>query len=194
MGNRETQDGREPLGGGPSIREVRVNVKCKGTKRRIDKQPLLAHVDQMWSPRHIRFKNVKKRPSVRAGAEKLAKRGKPAFAKADQAVVVEASSTAKTTEEIVEDGPVNGQKDGMLGEEGGRGQDWNGSESRNPFSLSSERQQLQEDLSLEAEDQLEVSSVALMPSGPSAPAGAKTVVDPGTSESTLLQFDLECPR
>ncbi len=183
LGNRETQDGQEPLGGGPSLREVRVNVKCKGTKRRVDK--LLAHVDQTWSPRHTGFKNVKRRSSVRAGAEKTAKRGKPAFAKVDQVVAV-ANSAANTTEEIVETGPADGQKDGMPGEQGAPGQGWRGPEARTPFPLSSERQQLQEDLSLETEDRLEVTSVTLTPSGSSAPAGAKAVVDPGTSESAVL--------
>lgn len=153
--------------GGPSLREVRVNVKCKGAKRRIDKQPLLAHVDRMWTPRQGRLKNVKKRSSVKA-AEKPAKRGKLAVAKGDQAIVAGPSSTAGTAEEIVEDRMLDEHSDGRTD---APGQGWNGLEGSLP-----------EDLSLDAEDR--PGGNALTPSRSSG-AAAKAGAEPGTSESTL---------
>eukprot|EP00752_Nemacystus_decipiens_P009883 g8816.t1 len=112
IGDKEKRGGRGIEGvGGSSVREVRVNVKCKGAKRRMDKQPLLAHVDQTWSPRQGRPKSVKKRSSVKA-AEKPAKHGKLGVSKVDQTVVPGTCSTADTTEEIVEDRVMDDQRDG----------------------------------------------------------------------------------
>lgn len=183
--SREKHDGREPRGGGALLREVRVNVKCKGTKRKIDRQPLLAHVDQTWFPRHTRCKSVKKRSSVKTGAEKTAKRVKSAFAKVDQAVVVEASSVASNTEEILNDGLADGQREGMPSEQGATGRGWNEPDSRNPCALSCEGQPLHQGFSLVADTGPEVVS-SLTPSGSSGPAGAKAVVDPGTSQPARL--------
>lgn len=179
MGDGGKQDQREPLGAErASLREVRVSVKCKGTKRRIDKQPLLAHVDQMWSPRHGRFKNVKKRSSVKTEAEKSAKRGKPPVAKVDQDVVVGTSSLPSTAEEIVEDELVGEQSDALPDVPDAPGQGGNKLDECNYFPHISRRQPLPEDLSSEAEDRLGRSS--FVPSRSPGPA-TKAVVEPGTS-------------
>lgn len=173
----EKQARREPLGAErASLREVRVSVKCKGTKRRIDKQTLLAHVDQMWSPTHGRFKNVKKRSSVKTEAEKSAKRGKPPVTKVDQDVVVGTSSLANTGGEIVENTVVYEQSDGLPGVRDTPGQDGKKLEDRT-FPSISRRQSLPEDLSSEAEDCLGRSS--LVQSRSPGPA-TKAVSDPGT--------------
>eukprot|EP00903_Cladosiphon_okamuranus_P013908 g12936.t1 len=167
MGDRETRDGRGVVGaGGASLREMRVTVKCKGAKRRVDKQPLLAHVDRMWSPRQGRLKNVKKRSSVKA-AEKPAKRGKLALAKVDQALEAGTTSTAVTKEAVDEqsDGGPDAPDHGV-----------NGLERCSSLPLVSKRQSLPEDFSLESEDRLGGS--ALTPSGPAGPA-AKAFAEPG---------------
>lgn len=176
MGDRETRDGRGVVGvGGPSLREVRVTVKCKGAKRRIDKQPLLAHVDRMWFPRQGRLKNIKKR-SAKA-AEKPAKRGKLAVAKVDQAVVAGTSSTAGA-EEIVENRAMDEQSDGGPD---ASGQGWNGLQRCSSLPLVSKRQPLPDDFSLEAEDRLGGNE-----STPSRPVRPATKAEPGTSEPRVL--------
>lgn len=185
MGNGEKQDGREHLGvERASLREIRVSLKCKGTKRRIDKQSLLAHVDQMWSPRHGRFKNAKKRSSVKTEAEKPAKRGKTPVAKVDQDDVVGKSSLASTAEEIVEDNVVDGQNDGLPGVPDTPGEGGNKLEACN-FPSISRQQLLPENLSSEGEDRLGRSS--FVPSRSPGPA-AKAIADPGT----LGTFAVSC--
>lgn len=182
MGDGGKQDGRGAVeAGGSLLREIRVNVKCKGAKRRIDKQPLLAHVDRMWSPRNGRLKNAKKRSSAKA-AEKPAKRGKPPVAKVDQAVVAGTSSTAGTTEEIVEDRVVDEQSDGVPD---APGQGWNGLEGCSSLPLVSKRQSFSEDFSLEAEDRL--GGDASTPSRSAGPA-AKAAAEPGMSELRFCVF------
>lgn len=182
MGDKEKRDGRGVVvAGGSSVREVRINVKCKGAKRRIDKQPLLAHVDRMWSPRQGRLKNVKKRSSVKA-AEKPAKRGKLGVAKVDQAGVAGINSTAGATEEIVEDRVVDEQSDGAPD---APFQSWNGLEGCSSLSAVSKKQSPPEDCILEAEDRL--GGNALTPSRSAGPA-PKAAAEPGTSEQTVLCF------
>lgn len=180
IGDREKEDGQGAAGeGGSLLREVRVHVKCKGVKRRIDKQPLLAHVCRIWSPRHGRLKSVKKRSSVKA-AEKPAKRGKLAAAKVDQAAVAGASPTAGTTEEMVEDR--DKQSNGVPDVPG---QGWNGLDGCSSLPLVSEKQPLPEDFLLETEERL--SGDALTPPLSVGPT-AKAATEPGTSEPTLLFF------
>ena len=180
--DKEKRDGRGVVGaGGSSVRELRVSVKCKGAKRRVDKQPLLAHVDRMWSPRQGRLKNVKKRSSVKA-AEKPAKRGKLGITKVDQAVVAGASSTAGATEEIVEDRVVGEQSGGGPD---APGQGWNGLEGFSALPLVSKKRSPPEDCSLAAEDRL--GGDALIPSRSAGPA-PKAATEPGTSEPMVLCF------
>lgn len=178
MGDGEKQDRREHLGAErASLREIRVSVKCKGTKRRIDKQPLVAVVNQLWSPRHGRFKNAKKRSSIKTEAEKPTKRGKPPAANVDQDVVVGTSSLASTAEKIVEDNMVDGQNDGLPGVPNTPGQGGSKFEDCSYFASISRQQPLPEDFSSEGEDRLGRSS--FVPSRSSGPA-AKAIADPGT--------------
>lgn len=180
LGDRDKRDGRGATGaGGPLLREVRVNVKCKGAKRRIDKQPLLAHVDRIWSPRQGRSKNVKKRSSVKA-AEKPAKRGKLAVAKVDQAVVAGTipTTTGTAAEETVEDIVVDEHSDGATD---APGQGWNGLQGRSSLSLVPKRQPPPGGFSLAAEDRLGGSELTPLRSADPAAKAA----EPGTSEPMM---------
>lgn len=175
MGDGEKQDHREPFGAEKAtLREIRVSVKCKGTKRRIDKKRLVAYVDEMWSPRHERLTNAKKRSSV--------KRGKPPFAKVDQIVVVGSSSRTNTAGEMIEDEVGDQQSDGLPGIPDTPGQGGNKSED---CGFIPRRQSLPENLRSEAEDRTEQSS--FIPSLSPGPA-VEAVADPGMFVTPLCHL------
>ncbi|CAM9655510.1 unnamed protein product [Ectocarpus sp. 4 AP-2014] len=111
-GDEERQDSRGPMGAGRArLREVRVSVKCKGAKRRAEKQ-LVAHVNQKWAPSYDHSKNVKKRSSGRPEVDKPTKRSKPPAPKADLAVVVGTGSITSVSEGVFDE-QVDKKNDGI---------------------------------------------------------------------------------
>ncbi|CAN0464356.1 unnamed protein product [Ectocarpus sp. 12 AP-2014] len=111
-GDEERQDSRGPMGARRArLREVRVSLKCKGAKRRAERQ-LVAHVNQKWAPSYDHSKNVKKRSSGRPEVDKPTKRSKPPAPKADLAVVVETSSITSVSEGVIDE-PVDKKNDGI---------------------------------------------------------------------------------
>lgn len=125
FGEREKRGPQHLVGTSETMmREVRVSLKCKGAKRRVDKQPLIAHVDKTWSPRHDHLKSAKKRSSGKTEAEKPAKRGKLPTPKPTQPIVVGTSSAISTPEERSEDGALVKKSNGVPDVPGASDQAW----------------------------------------------------------------------
>lgn len=177
-GDDERQGSRGPLGPGRArLREVRVSVKCKGAKRRAEKQ-LLAHVNPTWAPSHDHSKNAKKRSSGRTEVDKPTKRSKPPAPKPDQAVVVGTSSITSASEGVIDE-PVDKKNDGIS--DVADGQVW--LEDLDGVSPTSGKQPPSRDTTHGAEDRLGRSPV--IPLRSSEPA-AKATLDTGTAREDVL--------
>ncbi|CAN0348549.1 unnamed protein product [Ectocarpus sp. 6 AP-2014] len=176
---------REDLWGGRArLREVRVSVKCKGAKRRAEKQ-LVAHVNQKWAPSHDHSKNVKKRSSGRPEVDKPTKRSKPPAPKADLAVVVGTSSITSVSEGVIDE-PVDKKNDGIS--DVADGQVW--LEDSDYVSPTSGKQPPSQDTTHEAEDRLGRNPViSLRSSEPAAKATFDTGVrgDRGEDDAEVLR-------
>ncbi|CAM9202312.1 unnamed protein product [Hapterophycus canaliculatus] len=163
------------------MREVRVSLKCKGAKRRMDKQPLIAHVDQSWSPRHNHLKGAKKRSSGKTEAEKSAKRGKPPAPKVAQAIVIRTNSVASSAEETMQDDPVARKSDGVPDALGAPDQAWTWLEDCTSLPCVSGGLPPAEDGTIEAEEHVGRRSF----SSRAEETGAKTATEPGIRPDRL---------
>ncbi|CAN0272141.1 unnamed protein product [Ectocarpus fasciculatus] len=169
--DEQRQDSQGPTGAGRALlREVRVSVKCKGAKRRAEKQ-LIAHVNQTWAPSHDHSKNTKKRPSGRTEVDKPTKRSKPPAPKADLAVVVGTSSITSVSEGVMDE-PVDKKNDRIS--DVADGQVW--LEDLDYLSPTSGKRPPSQDTTHEAEDRLGRNPVISLPS--SEPA-TKATLDTG---------------
>ncbi|CAN0237963.1 unnamed protein product, partial [Scytosiphon promiscuus] len=176
FGEREKRDKSYHAGTVKAMmREVRVSVKCKGAKRRMEKQPLIAHVDQTWSPRHDHPKSAKKRTSVKTEAEKPIKRGKPPASKGTQAIVIGTTSTAGTAEEITQDERSTGKSNEVPDVRGASDQAWIWSDRGDSFPGVSKGQLPGDNKALQAEDHVRPNS---FPSRVEEPV-AKMATEPG---------------
>lgn len=174
IGEREKRDPQHLLGSSKTVmREVRVSLKCKGAKRRMDKHTLIAYVDQTWSPRHDHLKSGKKRTSGKTEAEKPAKRGKPPAPKGAQAIVIGTSSVAGNSEEITQDDPSIRKSDEVPDVPGASDQAWTWLDDGTSFRCVSGRQPPAEDEAFEVENHVRRSSVPLRADE------TKTATEPG---------------
>lgn len=152
------KDPRErPVAGRTRLREIRVNLKCKGAdKRRMDKL-LFAHVDHTWCLRRPKAVdgNKKSKPCI---SEKPPKRTKASVAKVEPTMEVGAGSIGVVAEEITENEEMGDTDAGAADVPDSPGQIWTWLEENSYFSPISRRQPLPEDLTLESESRLGQSS------------------------------------
>lgn len=160
------KDPRErPVAGRTRLREIRVNLKCKGADKRRMEKLLFAHVDHTWCLRRPKAVDGNKR-SKPCISEKPPKRTKASVAKVEPIMEVGAGPIGGVAEEIAENEEMEDTDAAAADVPDSPGQIWTWLEENSYFSPISRRQPLPEDLTLESESRLGQSSfVPLRPPG-----------------------------